>query len=116
MEIFAISIQDIDYQLNKDKRPPIDPATKVLECYHNFLDVFLKKASNIILAHLKHNHVIHLLGEKAYGQAALRTMPKEKLTFVKKFLEDNLKKGFIKASNIPCSLPIMLAVKSRGNI
>lgn len=46
VEIFAISMRDIEYQLNKDERPPTDPATKVPECYHEFLDVFSKEASN----------------------------------------------------------------------
>ena len=116
IDIFAILMQKIDYQPNKDKRSLTDPATKISEYYHNFLDIFLKEASNIILAHLKHNHVICLLGEKNHGQATLRAMSKEKLVFVKKFLEDNLKKGFIEASNAFCFLPIMLAVKSGGGI
>ena len=116
IEIFAISMQDIDYQLNKNKRPPTDPATKVPECYHNSLDVFSKEASNTISAHSKHNHVIRLLGEKDHDQATLRAMLKEKLAFIKKFLEDNLKKGFIEASSAPCFLPIMLAVKPGSGI
>ena len=116
MEVFAILMQNIKYQLNKDKRPPINPATKVPECYHNFLNVFSKEASNILSAYLKHNHVIRLFSEKDHGQAVLKGMLKEKLVFVKKFLEVNLKKGFIEASNALCSSPIMLAVKSRDDI
>ena len=109
-------MQDIDYQLNKDEKPPTDPATKVPEYYHDFLDVFLKETSNTVSAHSKHNHVICLLGKKNHGQVVLRAMPKEKLAFVKKFLEDNLEKGFIEASNALCSSPIMLAVKPGGGI
>ena len=42
-------------------------------------------------------------------------MSEPKLQFVKKFVEEHLKKQFIKASSVPCSSPIMLAVKlSRG--
>ena len=109
-------MQDINYQLDKDKRPFTDPATRVPECYHNFLDVFSKEASNTVSAHLKHNHVIRLLSEKDHGQTALRPMSNEKLVFVKKFLEDNLKKGFIEASSVSCSLSIMLTVKPRSGI
>lgn len=92
MEIFAILMQNIEYQLNKDKKPLTNPATRVLKCYHKFLNVFSKKASNTMSAYSKHNYVIRLLNEKDHSQAALRAMPKEKLVFVKKFLEDNLKK------------------------
>ena len=116
MEVFAISMQDINYQLNKDKRPPTDLATQVPECYHKFLNIFLKEASNIVSAHLKHDHVIRLLSEKDHGQAALRFMSNEKLVFVKRFLENNLKKSFIEASNAPCLSSIILAIKLGGGI
>ena len=116
VEVFAISMRDIEYQLNKDKKTLIDPATKISECYYNFLNVFLKESFNTLSAYSKHNHVICLLSEKDYSQAALKGMSKKKLAFVKKFLEDNLKKGFIEASNAPCSLPIMLAVKLEDGI
>ena len=109
-------MQDIDYQLNKDEKPPTNPAIKMPKCYHDFLDIFLKKASNTISVHSKHNHVIRLLGEKDYGQTALRAILKKKLTFVKKFLEDNLKKGFIEVNSVLCFSPIMLAVKSGDGI
>lgn len=72
VEIFAISMQDVNYQLDKDKRPPTNPATRVPECYHDFLDVFSKEAFNTVSAHSKHNHVIRLLSEKDHGQAVLR--------------------------------------------
>ena len=66
--------------------------------------------------HSKHNHVIRLLSEKDHGQATLRPISNERLIFVKKFLEDNLKKGFIEASSASCSSPIMLAVKLESGI
>ena len=116
MKIFAISMQDIDYQLNKDKKPLIDPAIKVSKCYHNFLNIFSKEAFNTMSVHLKHNHMICLLSEKNHGQAALRAIPKEKLAFVKKFLENNLKKCFIETSNASCFSLIILAMKPGDGI
>ena len=116
VEIFAISMQNINYQLDKDKKSPTDPVTRVPECYHNFLDVFSKEASNTVSVYSKHNHVVKLLSEKDHGQAVMRPMSNEKLVFVKKFLEDNLKKNFIEASSALYSLPIMLAVKLGGGI
>ena len=43
MEAFTISMQDFKYQLNKTEKLVTDLATVVPECYHEFLDVFLKK-------------------------------------------------------------------------
>lgn len=109
-------MRNINYQLDKDKRPSTNPATKVLECYHSFLDVFSKKASNIMSAHSKHNYMIRLLSEKDYSQAVLRSISNERLIFVTKFFENNLKKSFIEASSALCFLPIMLAVKPGSGI
>ena len=43
-------------------------------------------------------------------------MSEPELQFVKKFMEEHLKKGFIKASSAPCLLPIMLTVKPGGGV
>ena len=105
-------MQDLKYQLNKAEKPITDPATVVPECYHEFLDVFTKKTSDEVSQHLKYNHKIKLVnGSKDHGQAALRGMSKPQLEFVKKFLEEYLKKKFIEASRAPCSLLILLAKK-----
>ena len=116
VEVFIISIQDIEYQLSKDKKPPTDPATKVLECYHNFFAVFLKETSNNVSAHSKHNHVTKLLSKKDHGQSTLHGLSNPQLVFVKTFFKENLKKGFIKASSALCSSPILLANKPEGGI
>ena len=74
------------------------------ECYYDFLDIFSKEAFNTLLAHSKHNHVIYLLKEKNHSQVTLKGVSKEKLAFVKKFLEDNLKKTSLKQvmHSAPC--------------
>ena len=112
IEIFAISMRDIKYQLEKTTKTSIDPKTVVLEEYHKFLDVFSKKASDILSEHSKYDHRIRFLeGYKDHSNSSLRAMSKPKLQFVKKFVKEHLKKGFIEASSAPCSSPIMLAVK-----
>ena len=85
----------------------------VPEEYHKFLDVFSKEASNTLSKHSKYDHRIQFLeGYKDHGNSFLQAMSESKLQFVKKFLEENLKKAFIKASNALCLSPIMLAAKS----
>ena len=68
MEIFAVSIQDIknelnaismkniEYQLNKTIKVSTNSKTMVSEEYHKFLDVFSKKASDTLLPHSKYDH------------------------------------------------------------
>lgn len=87
----------------------------VLKEYHNFLDVFSKKISDIMTKYSKYNHRIRLLeGYKNFGHSALRKILQKQLKFVKKFLKNNLKKGFIKASSLFYLLLILLA-KQLGN-
>ena len=118
-EIFAISIRDIKYQLNKTTKPPTDPKTVVSAEYHDFLDVFSKDISDTLRPYGKYNHRIELLKDKnlgGLGHSALRGMSIPQLEFVKKFLEEHLKKRFIEASSAPCSSPILLAKKPGGGI
>ena len=117
VEIFAVSMQNLEYQLNKTEKPVTDPATVVPECHHKFLDVFLKKASDIVSPHSKYDHKIKLVNRgKDHGQAALHGMSKPQLEFVKKFLEENFKKSFIQASRAPCSSLILQAKKPNRGI
>ena len=118
-EIFAISMRDIEYQLNKGTKPPTDPRTVVPAEYHDFLDVFSKDISDTLRPYGKYDHRIEFLKDKDLGDlghSALRGMSIPQLEFVKKFLKEHLKKGFIKASSAPCSSPILLAEKPGGGI
>ena len=111
-ELNAISMKDIEYQLNKTAKTPTDPKTVVPEEYHEFLDVFSKEASDTLSPHSKYDHQIRLPeGYRDHGHSALSKMSEPNLQFVKKFLEEHLKKGFIEASSAPCSSRIMLAAK-----
>ena len=118
-EIFAISMRDIKYQLNKTTKPPTNLKTVVLEEYHDFLDVFSKDISDTLRPYGKYDHKIELLKDKQLsnlGHSTLWGMSTPQLEFVKKFLEEHLKKRFIEASSAPCSSLILLAKKPGGGI
>ena len=117
VEIFAISMRDIEYQLEKATKTSTDPKIMVLEKYHKFLDIFSKEASDTLSEHSKYDHRIRFLeGYKDHDNSPLWAMSELKLQFVKKFVEEHLKKRFIKASSAPCSSSIMLAVKPGGDV
>ena len=81
--------------------------------------MFSKDISDTLRPYGKYDHRIELLKDKDLGDlghSALRGMSVPQLEFVKKFLEKNLKKGFIEASSAPCSSPILLAKKPGGGI
>ena len=112
-------MRDIEYQLNKTTKPPTDPKTVVPAEYHDFLDLFSKNISDTLRLYGKYDHRIELLKDKDLGNlehSALRGMSVLQLEFMKKSLEEHLKKGFIEARSAPCSSPILLAKKPGGGI
>ena len=93
------------------------PKTVILEKYHKFLDVFSKETSDTLSEHSKYDHKIWFLEDyKDHSNSLLQAMSEPKLQFVKKFVEEHLKKRFIKASNAPYLSPILLAVKPDGGV
>ena len=103
--------------MNKTAKASTNPKTMVSKEYHEFLDVFLKEASNTLSPHSKYNHQIRLLeGYRDYDNNLLSKISEPKLQFMKKFLEKHFKKSFIEASSALCSSRIMLAAKPRGDI
>ena len=58
VEIFAISMKNIKYQLEKATKTPTDPKIVVSEEYHEFLDIFLKEASDTLSKHSKYDYII----------------------------------------------------------
>lgn len=70
-------MQNLEYQLNKAEKPVTNPAIKVLECYHDFLDVFSKEDLDKISLHSKYDYKIKLLNRgKNYSQATFCSMSK----------------------------------------
>lgn len=62
------------------------------------------------------DHEITLQGENPLKVAPLYGMSLEQLRVAKEYIEDNLKKGFIKPSKAPFSSPILMAKKPGGGL
>ena len=89
----------------------------VPEEYHKFLNIFSKEASDILSEHSKYDHRIRFLEDyKDHGNSPLWAMSEPKLQFVKKFVEEYLKKGFIETNSASYSSPIMLAIELGGGV
>jgi hypothetical protein len=56
--LFAVSIRDIEKALAP--KSTIDPREKLLEEYHEFLDVFSKQEADKLPPHRPYDHKIHL--------------------------------------------------------
>ena len=110
----SISMRDIDLALAP--KPVIDPAEKLPKHYHAYLDIFSKKQSDTLPPHRVYDHEIQIEEGKHPPFGPLRGMSQDELKVMKKFLEDNLSKGFIRASSSPAAAPVLFVKKPGGGL
>jgi hypothetical protein len=89
------------------------------EEFKEYADVFLKEASNVLPPLRAYNHKIQLQNPEdieGLGYSPLRKQSTQQLLEVKRFLEENLKKGFIEDSSAPFASPILFVKKHDGSL
>jgi hypothetical protein len=113
-EIFAVSIADI----NKALEPKVytDPATKVPPEYHDLLEVFSREDSDRLPKRRPYDHNIKVEEGKQHGFGPLYGMSQNELKVLRKYLCDNLSKGFIRASSSPVASPVIFVKKPGGGL
>src|SRR5450755_1107161 len=110
MEVFTVTIQNIEKALNP--KPIVDLSTLLPEKYHEFLHLFSKKATNQLPPYRPCDHTIPLIKSKQPPFGPLYGMSLDKLKVLRKYLDDNLIKGFIRFSLFPAAVPIFFVRKS----
>jgi predicted aspartyl protease len=102
------SLEDVEKALAKldNKAPRTDPKEKVPKHYHEYLYAFDRKAADKLPPHRPCDHKIELIPGSVPSWGPLYSMSQDELRVLKKWLEDNLKKGFIRASSSPASSPV----------
>jgi transposase InsO family protein len=83
----------------------------------DYADVFSKEASNKLPPHRVYDHKIHIddpRGPDTLGYSPLRQHSTFELQELKRFLEENLQRGFIEPSQSPFASPILFVKKPSG--
>ena len=114
MEIFSISMRNIEKALAS--KFTTNPAKKLPTKYHDFVNVFFWADSDIPPAHRPYDHKIPLMEEKTPPWDSLYSMSQDELKVLKKYLEENLGKGFIRASSSPAMSPVLFACKPEDGL
>ena len=79
--------------------------------------MFSKAASNKLPPHRPYDHSIQLEGDAGQVRySPLRRMSDEELREVKRYLDDNLEKGFIVASAAGIASPVLFVRKPNGGL
>jgi hypothetical protein len=113
-EIFAVSISDIDKALTP--KAHTDPKTKVPLEYHDLIHVFSRSEADKLPIRRSYDHQIKLESGKQPGFGPLYGMSLNELKVLRKYLDDNLEKGFIRASSSPVASPVIFVKKPGGGL
>jgi hypothetical protein len=114
-QILSISLNSLNKSL-EDTEIKENWKEKIPEEYHQYLDMFDEVLANSLPPHRPYDHRINLQPGKEPPFGPLYGMSRNELTALKKFLEENLDKGFIRASNSPAAAPILFVKKSDGTL
>ena len=114
LRCFAISPEDYDKFMTQAEH--VDPKVKLPEEYHDFTDVFKHKDEFKLPPHKGVDHPINLKpGTEPPYKKAFPINPAQ-LAAVKKYIDEELAKGTIEASNSPCASPVLIVRKPNGGL
>lgn len=94
----------------------VDPATLLPVQYHDYLDVFSKKESDKLPPHRAYDHAIKLKEGFQPPSQTLYGMSRDEIEELRRYLDDNLAKGFIRSSSSHASSPVMFVKKPGGGL
>jgi hypothetical protein len=93
-----------------------DIKAKLPSKYHEFLDVFDRAQSDKLLPHRFYDHKIELTSDSTPPRCRAYRMFSVKLLKVKKYLNENLSKGFITSSQALYFSPVLFALKANEDL
>jgi hypothetical protein len=91
---------------------PASPALCMPERYRDYKDVASKEASNVLLPHCIYDYRIDLTKPNELGYSPLYKITTAELEETKRYILDNLHKGFIKPSQVPFAALILFVKKA----
>ena len=97
-------------------RKNVDPATILPRYYHEFLNVFSRKNADTLPPHRPYDHAIKLKENLQPPSTALYGMSRDKILKLRRYLDDNLAKGFIRASRSHAASPVLFIKKPEEDL
>ena len=114
-EVFSVSFRGIEHVL----KPKIktDPATVLLDVYKEFLKSFsYEEANKLPPARPGIDHIIRMQPGTQPPARLLYGMSRNELKVLKKYLEDNLSKEYIRAFSSPAAAHVLFVKKPGGGL
>jgi transposase InsO family protein len=109
--------KDIDkFLVGKPQLAREEVIQKLPDWLRDLDDAFLPELANKLPPHRSWDHKIELESGKEPPYLKNRPLSSQELKVVRKWLDDNLDKGFIRESRARCAAPLMLAAKPGGGV
>ena len=106
VKLFSVFLKDVEKTL-KPKQHNV-PVIKLPPEFHKFFELFSHQKTNKLPPHKPYDHIIKFIKSKQPGYGPLYSMSQGEFQVLKKFLDENLAKGFIRASFSPTVAPVLL--------
>jgi len=120
LTIFSTSLYEINQALGvgeqAKKLKVLDLKDYVPAEYHEFLPLFSETLAKNLPPHRPYDHKIPLREGFTPPFGPLYSMCRTELQTLKEWLEENLSKGFIRASSSPAASPILFVKKTNGSL
>ena len=115
--IFPISLYEINHALGlEQKKKELDLKEYILAEYHEFLPLFSEALAKNLPPHRPYDHKIPLREGFTPPFGPLYSISRTELQTLKEWLEENLSKGFIRASSSPTASPILFIKKTDSSL
>ncbi|KAI0992366.1 hypothetical protein K3495_g15820, partial [Podosphaera aphanis] len=115
-----VTDEDVTKFFMKANRPPPkieDIKRRMPKVYHDIADVALPQDATNLPPHRSYDHKIELLpGNYKFPRSRARPCSPSELSVIKRWLDDQLSKGWIRPSTSQVASPILLAKKPGGGI
>ena len=84
--------------------------------YAEFADVFDTEKAEMLPEHAAHDHAIDLFPEKQPPHRPIYSLSPKELEVLRNYLQENLKRGWIRPSKSPAGAPILFVQKKDGSL
>jgi hypothetical protein len=112
VQLFQLDIAEI-LEITQDPSPDLP---KVPQEYHEFSKVFSKEEADKLPEHRPYDHKVTLQPDSTPPWGPIYSLSPEELQVLRQYIDDNLRKGFIRASQSPCAAPILFVKKPDGSL
>ena len=113
-QIFAATMEDIKKALRVKEY--VDPLPLLSKEYYEFADIFSRGDSDVLPPYRPYDYRVLVQGDAKLPFSRLYSISQNELEVLKKYLDDNLRKGFISPSSSPVISPVLFVKKPGGGL